>query len=140
MHSGVTAQGSVCSMPLRASPQFLQCPDDWKTHLCVAAAVACCPFVSPTGVQVTEDLNFPWQRSLELLALLAEPARDLSDFDILFCSYCPRRHAGRNLQPGETDHRRAVRSLHLGPSKGKIMKIERFFYFHFLTKDVIYCI
>jgi hypothetical protein len=39
-------------------------------------------------------------------------------------SYCPGRHAGGHLQPSETDHRRTVWALHLGPSERKAMKTD----------------
>lgn len=38
------------------------------------------------------------------------------------CSYCPGRHAGGHLQPSEAGYRRTIWSLHLGPSKRKVMK------------------
>lgn len=66
-------------------------------------------------------LGTPW--------FLYRVGRMVADWHIMFCSYCPRRHTGRNLQPSETDHRGTVWALHLDSSKGKIMKTD--FYFSF---------
>lgn len=82
--------------------------------------------------QQSEILLPLWEKrqlGLEHLGFCTELGRTIADCHIMFCSYCPRRHTGRNLQPSETDHRRTVWALHLGSSKGKIMKTD--FYFSF---------
>lgn len=69
------------------------------------------------------------QLGVEQPGFCTERGGMIADCHIMFCSYCPGRHSGRNLQPSETDHRGTVWSLHLGSSKGKIMKTDFYFLF-----------
>lgn len=110
-----------------------------KEVLCVCCITTLCftPAQKPgmsRGVCSFSNQNPPatlrGRNSSAWSSLVSARARGMiADCHIIFCSYCPGRHSGRNLQPSETDHRGTVWSLHLGSSKGKIMKTD--FYFSF---------
>lgn len=91
-----------------------------------AMSTGVCSFSSPKSSCPSEGKEQP---GMEQPGFCTERGGMIADCHIMFCSYCPGRHSGRNLQPSETDHRGTVWSLHLGSSKGKIMKTD--FYFSF---------
>ncbi|XP_078143829.1 discs large homolog 1-like protein isoform X9 [Centroberyx gerrardi] len=55
-----------------------------------------------------------------------------------FTEHFTGRHAGGDLRPGEADHRGAVRSLHLGPVQGEVMKIQTHFLLFLLPPPPLY--
>lgn len=108
-----------------------------RAFVCLVTTVSSvCPSRS-TGIRVLSRHPFlqwskipllPCERKLHLdlehLGFCKEQRKMTPDCHIVFCSYYPRRHTGRNLQPSETDHRGTIWALHLGSSKGKIMKTD----------------
>lgn len=106
-----------------------------KKVLCVSCSTTLCfspalkPGVSKGVCSFSSQKSPCHSEGKEQPGLGTERGGTIADCHIMFCSYCPGRHSGRNLQPSETDHRGTVWSLHLGSSKGKIMKTD--FYFSF---------